>query len=96
VERVMWGADYPHSEGSYPYTTEALRVAFAAYPEADVRRMVETTAADFYGFDLDALRPIGDRVGPLVCDVARPLDLEDWPTKTTCNAFDPTQILRAW
>jgi hypothetical protein len=28
--------------------------------------------------------------------VARPLALEDWPTKTTCNAFDPTQILRAW
>ena len=21
---------------------------------------------------------------------------EDWPTQTTCNAFDPTQILRAW
>ena len=73
-----------------------LRVAFAAYAEADVRRMVETTAAGFYGFDLDALRPIGDRVGPLVADVSRPLDLEDWPTKTTCNAFDPTQILRAW
>ena len=29
VDRIMWGADYPHSEGSYPYTTEALRVAFA-------------------------------------------------------------------
>jgi hypothetical protein len=31
-----------------------------------------------------------------VADVATPLPRDDWPTKTTCNAFDPTQILRAW
>ena len=37
IDHVMWGADYPHTEGSYPYTTEALRVAFADYPEPDVR-----------------------------------------------------------
>ena len=92
----MWGADYPHSEGSYPYTTEALRVAFAGYAEPEVRSMVETTAASFYGFDLDLLRPIGDRIGPQVADVAQPLPQENWPTTTTCNAFDPTQILRAW
>ena len=96
VGHVMWGADYPHTEGSYPYTTEALRVAFADYEEPDVRAMVETTAASFYGFDLDALRPVGDRIGPFVREVAQPLAPEDWPTKTTCNAFDPTQILRAW
>ncbi len=28
VERIMWGADYPHSEGSYPFSREALRAAF--------------------------------------------------------------------
>jgi hypothetical protein len=92
----MWGADYPHSEGSYPYTTEALRVAFADYAEPDVRAMVETTAASFYGFDLDRLRPLGERIGPRAVDVGTPLPQADWPTKTTCNAFDPTQILRAW
>jgi hypothetical protein len=31
-----------------------------------------------------------------VGDVARPLAVGDWPTETTCNAFDPTQILRSW
>ena len=45
VDRIMWGADYPHSEGSYPYTTEALRAAFAPCPPAETRMMVETTAA---------------------------------------------------
>jgi predicted TIM-barrel fold metal-dependent hydrolase len=96
VEHVMWGADYPHSEGSYPYTTEALRVAFADFAEPEVRAMVESTAASFYGFDLGDLRPVGERIGPLVADVGRPLPTAEWPTETTCNAFDPTQILRAW
>jgi hypothetical protein len=58
--------------------------------------MVERTAASFYGFDLDALRPIGDRIGPTVTEVSQPLAPEDWPRGSTCNAFDPTQILRAW
>jgi hypothetical protein len=96
IDHVMWGADYPHTEGSYPFTTEALRVAFADYPEPDVHAMVESNAAALYGFDLAALRPIGERVGPRVADVATPLPRDEWPTKTTCNAFDPTQILRAW
>ena len=47
------GGGNPHSEGSYPFTTEALRVAFADYAEPEVRAMVESTAASFYGFDLD-------------------------------------------
>jgi predicted TIM-barrel fold metal-dependent hydrolase len=29
VDRLMWGSDYPHIEGSYPYTRESLRLSFA-------------------------------------------------------------------
>ena len=29
LDRIMWGSDFPHSEGTYPYTREALRVRFA-------------------------------------------------------------------
>ena len=71
-------------------------MAFADFAEPEVRAMVESTAASFYGFDLDRLKPIGDRIGPPVADVAQRLATEQWPTDTTCNAFDPTQILRAW
>ena len=39
VDRIMWGSDYPHSEGSYPYSREALRAAFADAPESEVRTM---------------------------------------------------------
>ena len=96
VDRIMWGADYPHSEGSYPYTTEALRAAFAPCPPEETKRMVETNAAAVYGFDLDALRAVGDRVGPTVGEVLVPLDPSDYPSDSTCNAFDPEQVIKAW
>ena len=96
IDRIMWGADYPHSEGSYPYTTEALRAAFAPCPPAETKAMVETTAAGVYGFDLAALRKIGERVGPTVAEVLVPLDPGDYPTDSTCNAFDAEQVIKAW
>src|SRR5437764_965893 len=96
VDHLMWGADYPHSEGSYPYTTEALRVAFADVDPAEVRKMVETNAAAFYDFDLDQLQALGDKIGPSVDDVAKPLMPDDYPSDSTCNAFDKAQVLRSW
>jgi hypothetical protein len=92
----MWGDDYPHSEGSYPYTTEALRCAFAGLPRGDVAKMVGSNAAEFYGFDLDALRRIGDRIGPLVSEVAVPLPEPEYPAASTCNAFEHELTLKAW
>lgn len=96
VARIMWGDDYPHSEGSYPHTTEALRVAFAQCPEPEVRAMVETNAASFYGFDLERLRPIGERVGPTPEEVSVALPAKEYPKDSTCNAFDTAQVLRSW
>lgn len=96
VQRIMWGADYPHSEGSFPYSTLALRAAFGGCDPAEVAQMVESNAADLYGFDLDALRPVGDRIGPTVAEVAVTLAVDDYPTDSTCNAFDRHQVLRSW
>ncbi len=96
VDRIMWGSDYPHSEGSYPYSTLALRAAFGGVDPAETRRMVEDNVAGVYGFDLDALRPVGDRVGPTVAEVAATLPVEAYPSDSTCNAFDRHQVLRSW
>jgi predicted TIM-barrel fold metal-dependent hydrolase len=74
IERFMWGSDYPHDEGTYPYTTLALRQVFHDWPEGDLRRVLAGNAADVYGFDLDALAPLARRIGPRVSEVARPLD----------------------
>jgi predicted TIM-barrel fold metal-dependent hydrolase len=96
IDRIMWGADYPHSEGSYPYTTEALRAAFADVPPHETKMMLETNAARVYDFDLDALRLIGNRMGPTVADVQVPLNPSDYPADSTCNAFDHEQVIKAW
>ena len=96
VERIMWGDDYPHSEGSYPYSREALRASFAGVDPAEVRMMLETTAAELYGFDLPALKQIGDRIGPTVAELRVPIDPATFPSDSTCNAFDTKAVLRSW
>jgi hypothetical protein len=96
VERIMWGADYPHSEGSFPYSREALRAAFGTSDPAETKLMLEDNVARIYGFDLESLRAIGERIGPTVAEVASPLAVDDYPTDSTCNAFDRHQVLRSW
>ena len=58
------GTDYPHPEGTWPHTAERLRHDFAEVPVDDTAEMLGLTAAKVYGFDLDALRPIAQRIGP--------------------------------
>lgn len=77
TDRVMWGTDYPHEEGTTPQSRLSLRWLFSDLPEADVRRMVGGNAAELYGFDLDALVPVAQRIGPTVEEVHRPLTPED-------------------
>ena len=96
VDRIMWGADYPHSEGSYPYSREALRAAFGTCDPLETQAMVEINAAERYGFDLETLRTIGREIGPTVSEVATPLPVDEYPAGSTCNAFDRHQVLRSW
>src|SRR5207248_364370 len=93
VDKIMWGSDYPHVEGTYPYTTEALRLAFAGVDETEVRAMLAGNAAGLYNFDLDRLAPIAAKVGPRVDEVAAPL--ETVPADATSTAFTG-QPLRPW
>ncbi|WP_045875695.1 amidohydrolase family protein [Pseudofrankia sp. DC12] len=79
--KIMWGSDYPHREGSHPFSREALRAAFAGVDPVDVERMLATNAAAAYGFDLDALRPVADRCGPTVAEIAEPLKPASLPAE---------------
>jgi predicted TIM-barrel fold metal-dependent hydrolase len=93
VDRIMWGADYPHLEGTAPFTREALRHTFSDVDPADVAAMLGRNAAAVYGFDLDALAPLVERIGPTVAEVATPL-LEK-PARASSTAFEPDPI-RTW
>ena len=73
LDKFMWGSDYPHDEGTYPYTREALRQVFSDWPEEDLRKILGENAAKLYDFDLDALAPLAAQLGPRVSEVATPL-----------------------
>jgi predicted TIM-barrel fold metal-dependent hydrolase len=73
TDRVMWGTDAPHPEGSAPRSTEALRTTLFDVPVEECREILGGNAARLYGFDLDALAPIAAKIGPRVDEVATPL-----------------------
>lgn len=94
VDRIMWGSDFPHLEGCWPYSRDHLRLAFADVPEPEVRAMVGGNAARVYGFDLDALAPLAEQFGPSPSDVAQPLPLDDIPDEALrCPAFAAARFL---
>ena len=49
VDRLMWGSDYPHTEGTFPHSREQVARDFAGIPEAEVYQMVAGNAARLYG-----------------------------------------------
>jgi predicted TIM-barrel fold metal-dependent hydrolase len=88
VDRIMWGSDFPHLEGCWPYSRQHLRMAFAGVPEHEVRAMVGANAARVYGFDLDLLAPLAAEFGPTPDEIAEPLAPEDIPDDALrCPAF---------
>ena len=87
VERICWGSDYPHYEGTYPHTRKSLRYTFHDIDEPDVRMMLGENTARLYGFDLDKLRPIVERIGPTPEQVATPLPEEEVPRDVMTMAF---------
>ncbi len=64
LENIMWGTDYPHPEGSWPYTRSQMVESFRGFPEADLTAMLGGNAARIYGFDEEKLAPIVERIGP--------------------------------
>jgi predicted TIM-barrel fold metal-dependent hydrolase len=72
-DRFMWGSDYPHDEGTAPFTREHLRQVMSHIPENEKRKLLGGNAAALYGFDLEALEPIAARHGLGVDELAEPL-----------------------
>jgi predicted TIM-barrel fold metal-dependent hydrolase len=64
VDTIMWGTDYPHPEGSWPYTKKQMRETFHGLPEDEIAKMLGGTAAEFYSVDTEKLAPLAARIGP--------------------------------
>ena len=90
VDNIMWGSDFPHDEGTYPHTREALAHTFAGVDRDEVARMVGGNAASVYGFDLATLHEVADRIGPDVDAVFAGID--SIPANATTFAFGPRTV----
>jgi predicted TIM-barrel fold metal-dependent hydrolase len=95
LDRVMWGSDYPHSEGTYPYSKAALNRTFSGCAADAAAAVIGTTAASVYGLDLDALSRAAAAHGPTVDDVTGPrAEIPDGAAR--CVVFDPDEVARTW
>ena len=73
-DRVMWGSDYPHIEGSWPLSLTSLQMAFEGLDPTTVGRYLSINAAKAYGFRLDELQDVANRIGPTLRQVLTPSD----------------------
>ena len=78
-KNLMWGSDYPHVEGTWPCTRQAMRNTFATIPQDHVRRILGENALSIYGLDAQALRTVADRIGPTPQELSEPLSPEEFP-----------------
>ncbi len=52
IESLLWGNDYPHREGSFPFSQEWVDKQFAGVPEEEVDAMVRGNAARIFKIDV--------------------------------------------
>ncbi len=64
LETIMWGSDYPHPEGTWPFTERERGISLSGLPEKDIAALLGENAARFYGFDREKLAPLVQRIGP--------------------------------
>ena len=86
-DHVLWGNDYPHYEGTFPYNLESLRLTFGDMPDARRRKLLGLNAAALYNFDLEKLMPLAAKVGPTPAQVETPLPREEIPRDAVCYLF---------
>ena len=86
-DKVLWGNDYPHYEGTFPYNLESLRLTFADMPDAQRRKVLGLNAAALYKFDVEKLLPLAAKYGPTPAEVDEPLPRDAIPRDSTCYLF---------
>jgi predicted TIM-barrel fold metal-dependent hydrolase len=70
VGNTMWGDDYPHPEGTWPHTRQAMAFTFCDVDPGYVRQYLGDVAVAVYGLDQSRLRGVADRIGPSADDLA--------------------------
>jgi len=65
ADAAMFGVDYPHFESFVPHTYEkvATLTNSPSVSREDAEKVLYGNAATLYGFDLQELQPVIDRIG---------------------------------
>ncbi len=64
IDNMCWGTDFPHPEGTWPNTHEWLVKTFFDIPIDETRQMLGLNAAEIFGFDVESLAPLAEKIGP--------------------------------
>jgi len=93
IDRLMWGADYPHLEGAAPVHRLILRQVFGGLPEEDIRRILGLNAVGFFGFDGGLLEEVAARVGPTVEDLSTTVRMDEIPETFSWSLARPVPLV---
>ena len=95
-DRLMWGSDYPHPEGTWLYTENpddpsltrlSLANTFHDLPESPVRKMIGQNAIACYGLDTQKLDKVAGRIGPDMTELRSEPDLALVPNNYRGSGF---------
>ena len=50
MEPLLWGSDYPHTEGTYPHSRQVVERLCSGLDAADTAAIVHGTTARLFGF----------------------------------------------
>ena len=56
IDRLLWGDDYPHHEGTWPRSQEAIDRTMGDLTESERRQVLGLNAAQLYGFEPPAVQ----------------------------------------
>jgi predicted TIM-barrel fold metal-dependent hydrolase len=97
VDRVIWGSDYPHFEGTYQYdatgpngepmTWASLRFTYAGLPHDAVRDFLGRNALSAYDLDDDALTAVAARINAPTYDDLNDVTIRERPENSGHLAF---------
>ncbi|MCY4657671.1 MAG: amidohydrolase family protein, partial [Gammaproteobacteria bacterium] len=51
IDNLMWGSDYPHTDSTWPCSTEVLEELFADVPEAERQKITHDNVRVLYGLN---------------------------------------------
>lgn len=84
LDKMALGMDYPHHEGTWaagPGTVAYLQATIGAarVPPSEARTLLSENAAAIWGFDLDALEVIAQRIGPSLEEILKAPTNDEYP-----------------